>query len=70
MTAKRAKASRTYRDSLDDDVEILGTTQGSGATGIFQYTVLSRTSKRSAVASYAIRNMYNYRDNSDTEDGD
>ena len=42
---KRAKESRTYRESLDDDVEILVRTQGSGAPGNFQSTALSRPAK-------------------------
>ena len=68
--AKRAKASRTYRDSSDDDVEILGSTQGSSAPGILQSTASSRPTKRAVAASSVRRHMYNYRDNSDAEDGD
>ena len=67
--AKRAKASRTYRDSLDDDVEILGSTQGSGVPGILQSTALSRPSKRAATASSARRYRYSYREDSGAEDG-
>ena len=70
VLAKRAKASRTYQDSLDDDVEILGSTQGSGAPGILQCIASSRPTKISAAASSARRHRYNYRGNSDAEDGD
>ena len=68
--AKRAKASRTYQESSDDDVEILGSTQGSSATGILHSTASSRPVKRSVAASSVRRHRYNYRDNSDAEDGD
>ena len=44
--AKRANTSRTYRDSSDNDVEILGTAQGSSAPVLSQYTALSRPAKR------------------------
>ena len=70
VMAKRAKASRTYRDSSDDDVEILGSTQGSGAPGIFQSTVSSMPAKRDATASSARMHRYTYRDDNDAEDGD
>ena len=66
---KRAKASRTYRNSSDNDVEILGSTQASGAAGIFQSTALSRPAKRDAAASSARRHRYNYRDDSNAEEG-
>ena len=48
---QEGEASRIYRDSLDDDVEILGTTQGSGAPKILQSDVLSRTPKIAVAAS-------------------
>ena len=67
--AERAKASRTYQDSLDDDVEILGSTQGSSAPGILQSTVSSRPAKRATAASSARRHRYNYRDDSHAENG-
>ena len=67
---KRAKESRTYRESLDDDVEILVRTQGSGAPGNFQSTVLSMPAKRDATASSARMHRYTYRDDNDAEDGD
>ena len=69
VMAKRAKASRKYRDSSDNDVEILGSTQGSGATRIFQSTASSRTAKRSAAASSVKMHRYNYRDDIYAEDG-
>ena len=62
--AKRAKASRTY------DVETMGSTQGSGAPVISQYTASSRPAKRAVAASSARRHRYNYRDDSDAEDGE
>ena len=65
---KRAKASRTYQDSSDDDIEILGSTQGRSAPGIYYSTASPRHTKRSAVASSARRHRYNYRDGSDAED--
>ena len=55
--SNRAKASRTYRDSLDNYVEILGSTQGSGAPIIFQSATSSRPAKRDAAASSARRNI-------------
>ena len=64
--AKREKASRTYQDSLDDDVEILG----SGVPGILQSTTFSRPAKRAVAASSARRYRYNYSDNSNAEDDD
>ena len=67
---KRVKASRTYRDSSDDDVEILGSTQGSSAPGILHSTASSRPAKRAMVASYMRRHRYNYRDTSHAEDED
>ena len=67
--ANREKASRTYRDSSDDDVEILGSTQGSGAPGNFQSIVSSRTAKRAVAESSTRRHRYNYRNNIDAEDG-
>ena len=69
VMAKRVKASRKYRDSSDNDVEILGSTQGSGATRILQSTAPSRNAKRAAAASSMIMHMYNYRDDSYAEDG-
>ena len=68
--SKRAKASRTYRDSSDDDVEILGSTQGSSAPGILQSAASSRPAKRAGAESSVRKPRYNYRDNSDAEDGD
>ena len=65
VMAKRAKASRTYQDSSDNDVEILVSTQGIGATGILQSTASSRPAKRAAAASSAIRHRYKYRESSD-----
>ena len=50
---KRAKASRTDLDSSDNNVEMLGSTQGSGAPGILQSTASSRLAKRYAAVSYA-----------------
>ena len=67
--ANRVKASRTYRDSSDGDVEILGSTQGSSAPRILQSTASSRPAKRAVAASSVRRHRYNYRDNSDAEDG-
>ena len=67
--AKREKPSHIYQESLDNDVEILGSTHGSGGPGILQSTALSWPAKRSAVASSARRHMYNYRDNNNAEDG-
>ena len=68
--AKRVKASRTYRYFPDDDVEILGSTQGSSAPGILQFTASSRPAKRAGAESSVRKPRYNYRDNSDAEDGD
>ena len=70
VMAKREKARFTHRDSSDDDVEILGSTQGSGAPRILQSTASSRPAKRSASASSARRHRYNYKDNSNEDDGD
>ena len=67
--AKREKSSRIYWDSLDNDVEILGSAQVSGAPGIFQSAASSSTIKRAASASSTRRHMYNYRDDSDAEYG-
>ena len=69
MMAKRVKASCTYRDSSYNDVEILGSTQGSGAPVISQFTVLSRPTKIAASVFSAKRHRYNYRDDIDEEDG-
>ena len=66
--AKREKSSRTYQDSSDDDVEILGSAQVSGAPEILHSTALSRIAKKVAAASSARSHRYNYRDNSDAED--
>ena len=66
---KRAKASRTYRGSSDDDVEILGSTQRSGAPGILQSTASSRPAKRDSSASSVRRHRYNYRYDSNVEYG-
>ena len=55
---------------MEYDVEILGSTQGSGAPGILKSTASSRPTKRAPAASFARRQRYNYRDNSNTEDGD
>ena len=68
--AKRAKASRTYRYSSDDDVEILGSTQGSSSSGTLQSIALSRPAKRAVGASCARKHRYNYGDHSDAEDGE
>ena len=68
--AKRAKASRTCRDSSDDDVEILGRNQGSGAARISHSTASPRQAKGAAAAYSARRHRYNYRDDSDAEDGE
>ena len=67
---KRSKEIHTYQDYSDNDAEILGSTQGSSAPGFWQPTTSSRPAKRAAKASSAIRHRYNYRDNSDAEDGD
>ena len=69
MTEKRAKASCTYQDSSDNDFEILGSTQVSGAPKILQATALFMTAKRPAEASSARRHRYNYMDDRNTEDG-
>ena len=68
--AKKAKASRIYRDSSEDDVEILKSTQGSGVPGNFQSTASSSPTKRDAAAPSARRHRYSYRDDSNAEDGD
>ena len=70
MKARRAKESRTYRDSLVDHFKILGSTQESGAPVILQSTASSRPAKRAAAASSAIIHRYNYRGYSNAEDGD
>ena len=70
MISKRAKASRTYRDSSDNDVGILGSTQGIGAPVIVHSTASSGPAKIAAVASSLIRHRYSYRDDSNAEDGD
>ena len=70
VISKRVKSSCTYRDSSDDDVEILRSTQGSGAPRILQSTASSRPAKRYAAASSARRHRYNYRDVSDAEGGE
>ena len=67
---KRTKASWKYRDFSDNDVEILGSTQGNSVPRIFQSTASSRPAKRSAAASSTKRHRYKYRDGIDTEDGD
>ena len=61
VMAKRAKASRTYRYSSDDDVEILGRNQGSGAARISHSTALPWHAKVAAAASSEIRHRCNYR---------
>ena len=68
--AQRAKESCAYQDSLEDDVEIFGSTQRSGAPGILQSTVSSRPANRAAAASFARRHRYNYRDDINAEDID
>ena len=68
--AKREKSSRTYQDSSDNDIEILGITQGSDAPIILHSAASSRPAKRAAVASSARSHRYNYSDNSDAEGGD
>ena len=68
--AKRMKASCTYLDSLSNDVEILGSTQGSCAPGILHPTTFTSPAKRAEAASSTISNRYNYRDGRDAEDGD
>ena len=55
---------------MEDYVEILGITQGSGAPSILQYNTSSRPAMRAAAASSAIKHRYNYRDYIDTDDGD
>ena len=66
----RSKASRTYQDSLENDAEILGSTERSGAPVFLHSATSSRPAKRAAAASSTISHRYNYRDNSDAEDGD
>ena len=68
--AKREKASRTYRDSSDDDVEIFGSTQGSGAPGTSKFTASSKPAKRYAAVFFARRQRYNYIGDSDADYGD
>ena len=63
------KGGALIRSQTYYDVEILGSTQGSGAPRIYQYTVSSRPTKRYVSAFSAIRHRYNYRDDSNTEDG-
>ena len=70
VMAKRAKESRTYRVSSENYVEILGNNQRSGAPKILQSTTLSRPTKRSVAASSTRSHRYNYRDDSNSEDGD
>ena len=70
MIAKREKASRTYPESSDDDVEIFEITQESSAPGPLQSIASSIPAKRAVSASSARRHGYNYRDDSDAEDGD
>ena len=70
VVAKRDKASHRYRDSSDNDVEILGSTQRSGEPRIFQSNASSRPAMRYASAYSARRHMYNYRYDSNAEDGD
>ena len=66
---KRVKSSCTYQDSSDGDVEILVSTQGSGAPDIFWSTASSSPTKKDAAASSVRRHRYNYRDDIDAEDG-
>ena len=70
VTAKREKARCTHLDSSENYVEILGSTQGSGAPRILKSTASSRPTKRYAAASSTRRHRYNYRDDSNAEDGD
>ena len=70
VMTKIAKASRTYQDSLDNDVEILVLNQGSGVPGISQSTTSSRPANISATESYAIRHRYNYREDINSEGGE
>ena len=55
---------------MDNYVEILGSTQGSGAPEIFQSAVSSRPAKIAGSESCVRRHRYNYRYDSDEEDGD
>ena len=55
---------------MDDDVEILGITQESGAPIILLSTTSSRPAKRDVAASSVIRHRYNYKDGSNVKDGD
>ena len=68
--AKREKSSRTYQDSSDNDIEILGITQGSDTPRILHSAASSRPAKRAAAASYVRSHRYNYSDTSDAEGGD
>ena len=70
VMTKRAKASRTYRDSLDYDAEILGSTQGSSAPGILQSNTSSRPARRAASSSSSRSHIYNYRWEIYSYDGD
>ena len=70
VMSKRAKEIRIYQDSSDNDVKILETTQGSGAPGILQSTTSSRPAKIAVAESSARMHRYNYRDDSDADDGD
>ena len=54
---------------MGDNVEILGSTQGSGAPGILHSTASPNPAKRAAASSSTRRHMYNYRDDSNAEDG-
>ena len=69
MVSKSSKEILIYQDSFDDDVEIFGSAQGSGAPGILQSVASSRTAKRAAAASSSRRHRYNYRDDRNAEDG-
>ena len=68
--AKKEKARRTYRDSSENDIETLGSTQESGAPRILKSNASSSPAKRAAAPSYARRHRSNYRGDSDAEDGD
>ena len=68
--AKRAITNRIYSESSYDDVEILGSTQGSCTPGILHFTASSRPTKRATAESSERRHRYNYRYNKNAEDGD
>ena len=70
VVAKREKSSRTYRYSSYNYVEILGSTQGSVAPGILQPAASPSPAKIDESESSARRHRYNFRDESDAEDGD